>query len=140
MRAPDSRVRKAIGFNMTPMIDVVFLLIIFFLVSSNMAREETQMELELPDASTSHRREEDDSRRRIVVNVPAEGRVLVGTREIHPAELTELLRFEQSKDPEPVKVRIRTNADVPYRAIEPLLVAAANAGVWDVSFAVERKD
>lgn len=138
MRTPDSHRRTPIGFNMTPMIDVVFLLIIFFLVSSNMAREETQMELDLPNASTSQRREDEEVGRLIVVNVPAEGRVLVGSREIHPAELTTLLEYERSRDAEPLKVRIRTNADVPYRAIEPLLTASAKAGVWDVSFAVVR--
>ena len=52
MRVPSSTNRRAVGANMTPMIDVVFLLIIFFLVSSHLARQENHLPLDLPIAST----------------------------------------------------------------------------------------
>ncbi|MBT6848587.1 MAG: biopolymer transporter ExbD, partial [Planctomycetaceae bacterium] len=52
MQTPRYARSKETGFNMTPMIDVVFLLIIFFLVSSHLARQETQLELDLPEASS----------------------------------------------------------------------------------------
>ena len=52
MRLPHYPRQRAIQLNMTPLIDVVFLLIIFFLVSSHLARQETQVELDLPTASS----------------------------------------------------------------------------------------
>ena len=53
MQVPSSTTsRGEVGFNMTPMIDIVFLLIIFFIVSSHLARQETQLELALPAASS----------------------------------------------------------------------------------------
>ncbi|NIL99222.1 MAG: hypothetical protein GTO62_19500, partial [Planctomycetales bacterium] len=52
MRIPLSRRRSRLEMNMTPMIDVVFLLIIFFLVSSHLARQEVQAQLDLPPART----------------------------------------------------------------------------------------
>ena len=52
MRLPNQRGRHSVGANMTPMIDVVFLLIIFFLVSSHLARQENRLPLDLPMASS----------------------------------------------------------------------------------------
>ena len=48
MRVPSNLARGSLGFSMTPMIDVVFLLIIFFLVSSHLAQQEVQLDLDLP--------------------------------------------------------------------------------------------
>ena len=81
MRSPTNLGRGSVGFNMTPMIDVVFLLIIFFLVSSHLARQEMQLELDLPDAASSDRPEEEDVRR-VVVNVLSETQILVGSQPI----------------------------------------------------------
>ena len=44
MRIPRSQSRSGFGFNMTPMIDVVFQLIIFFLVASHLTRTETKLD------------------------------------------------------------------------------------------------
>jgi len=59
MRVVSNLSRGSLGFNMTPMIDVVFLLIIFFLVSSHLAQQETQLELDLPEATSGTRPTED---------------------------------------------------------------------------------
>ena len=45
--------------DMTPMIDVVFQLLIFFLVASHLARQEVQLQLDLPDAGTGQRPTQD---------------------------------------------------------------------------------
>ncbi|MCA9180756.1 MAG: biopolymer transporter ExbD, partial [Planctomycetales bacterium] len=45
MRTPKLLAAGSASINMTPMIDVVFLLIIFFLVSSHLAKQENQVEL-----------------------------------------------------------------------------------------------
>ena len=76
MRSPTNLGRGSIGFNMTPMIDVVFLLIIFFLVSSHLAQQETQVTVDLPDASSSDRPEEEDVRR-LFINILSETEILI---------------------------------------------------------------
>ncbi|MBN1908322.1 MAG: biopolymer transporter ExbD [Pirellulales bacterium] len=144
MRLPNHLARGAVGFNMTPMIDVVFLLIVFFLVSSHLARQETQLPLDLPTAQSGQRDMEEDTRR-LVVNVlpPSEGdrRILVGGRRVSPGELTDAIRYESRHAPagqaeRPLEVRIRCDRTVPYREVEPILLACASAGVWNVTFAV----
>ena len=139
MRAPTNLTRGSLGFNMTPMIDVVFLLIIFFLVSSHLVRQDTQMELEelnLPTADSGQPAEEDQVRR-VVVNVLPDptsgGRFVVGGRPITTRELGELIAYGTGRQ---MEVRIRADRTVPYRAVEPLMVTCARSGVWKVTFAV----
>ena len=74
MQVPQYRSKSSYGFNMTPMIDVVFLLIIFFLVSSHLSKQESQMELALPGAA-SGQDDIDQQTPRITVNVKADGSV-----------------------------------------------------------------
>ena len=139
MRMPNHLLRGTFGFNMTPMIDVVFLLIIFFLVSSHLARQESQLDLDLPSATTGLRPSE-DAARRIVVNVlgsPRDGRrILLGGRLLDRRELARMIRYEKKRAEEDLEVRIRSDRHVPYRDIEPVMLTCARSGVWNVTFAV----
>ena len=140
MRIATNLARGSVGFNMTPMIDIVFLLIIFFLVSSHLAQQEIQMELDLPSAVSGRRADASDAVRRVVVNVlpePRHGRRLqVGGRLLDPDALDRMIRYERRRSTEPLEVRIRSDRHVPYRDIEPVMVSCAKAGVWNVTFAV----
>ena len=91
MRAASNLGRGSVSFNMTPMIDVVFLLIIFFLVSSNLAQQEVLLEVDLPDAASGNQPRDDDTRR-IVINVLSENHVQVGTEIVTPDRLADLIR------------------------------------------------
>ncbi len=139
MRVPNNLARSSLGFNMTPMIDVVFLLIIFFLVSSHLARQEVDMELDLPDARTGQDADPADTARRIVVNVLPEGEIVVAGRSFDTDSLTEMIAYESRRGraaTEPLEVRIRSDRRAPYRLVEPIMRACARAGVWRVTFAV----
>jgi len=139
MRSPTNLSRGSVGFNMTPMIDVVFLLIIFFLVSSHLARQEVQLELDLPEAGTGQRGEEDETRRVVVNVLPEEkpgGRIMVGGRLLAADALTDLIGYESRKSDGQLEVRIRSDRKVPYQVVEPVMIACARAGVWKVTFAV----
>ncbi|MHC4179577.1 MAG: ExbD/TolR family protein [Planctomycetota bacterium] len=141
MRVPTNLSRAGLGFNMTPMIDVVFQLIIFFLVSSHLVQQETQMEAEelnLPKADSGQPTEEDQVRR-VVVNVVPDpesgGHLMVGGQQKTREELHELIRYGTQADRQ-MEVRIRADRTVPYRVVEPVMVDCARAGVWKVTFAV----
>ncbi|MEE8451455.1 MAG: biopolymer transporter ExbD [Thermoguttaceae bacterium] len=139
MRVPNNLSRGSLGFNMTPMIDVVFLLIIFFLVSSHLAKQEVELELDLPEAGSGQRPGEDDIRR-VVVNVlpekDAAARIVVGGRQVTTEELARLIGFESRRSERHLEVRIRADRTVPYRMVEPIMVACAREGVWRVTFSV----
>jgi len=139
MRVPSNLSRGSLGFNMTPMIDVVFLLIIFFLVSSHLARQEIQLDLDLPDAASGRQDDESDLRR-VVVNVlhdaPPDRRIQVGGDVMDLDQLARLIRYESEATSHELEFRIRSDRRVPYREIEPILLACQRAGVWNVTFAV----
>lgn len=128
---------------MTPMIDVVFLLIVFFLVSLNLRQREGKTEeLDLPNAQSGSRASEAPARR-IVVNVLPEvrpdGRFMVAGRRMRGAEVARMIGYESGLSDRPLEVCIRTDRTVPYMAVEPIMVACAKSGVWKVAFAVTKR-
>ena len=135
MRIPTSISRHPVGFNMTPMIDIVFLLIIFFLVSSHLAQRESRIELDLPIASSGAESTSDELRR-VTVNVLANGQTVIGGREMPSSRIAGYLLQTNQQADEPLEVRIRGDRLAPYEAIEPILKGAADAGIWDVTFSV----
>jgi biopolymer transport protein ExbD len=139
MRTPLRRSSTSTQINMTPMIDVTFQLIIFFLLSSHLAQQETQMELALPAASSGDQAAVDD-RPRLSVNVRADGSVTLGSTPTTNDEMSGRLQKEREKLGPDMEVRIRADRSVPYKAVEPILLACADAGIWNVTFAVVKRE
>lgn len=129
--------RSSVGFNMTPMIDVVFLLIIFFLVSSHLARQESQLPLPLPEATTGTESHHTDSHR-INLNILKTGAIRLAGRHVEVAQLGQRLQFEKRRLEDKLEVRIRSDRDTPYKYVGPILSTCTDAGVWNVTFAVIR--
>ncbi len=119
---------------MTPMIDVVFLLIIFFLVSSHLARQENRIPLDLPTAASAI--DEGPDGRTVVVNVLPDETWQVAGRNVNRRQFSSLLRRRAMATADPIRLRIRSDASVPYRAVAPMLAAAAEAGIGDIAFSV----
>ncbi len=134
MRTPKLVAAGSVGINMTPMIDVTFLLIIFFLVSSHLSRQENSIPLELPMAESGL--DETESRQSMVVNVLADGTWMIAGAKVDIAAVDRILRQHQMDSAEPVRLRIRTDQSVAYEKVEPILGVAARLGVGDVVFSV----
>jgi biopolymer transport protein ExbD len=135
MQIPKPDKKPSLTFNMTPMIDVVFLLIIFFMVTSNIVQQEALIAVDLPTAKTSRMPDSSQSgTRKITINVTGEDHLFLGMTPIDREQLRQYLTAEQSRPGRPPEVRIRTDRRVPYRAIEPLLVICSQAGIDNVSF------
>ena len=116
------------------MIDVVFLLIIFFLVSSHLAKQENHVELQLPEASSAV--DDDVERETLVVNILKTGAWQVGGAELNEESLAIAIRERQSAAREPLRLKISTDEVVPYDRIEPVLRQATLAGIGDIVFSV----
>jgi biopolymer transport protein ExbD len=138
MRRPLSKTsskHSAVELNMTPMIDVVFLLIIFFLVSSHLARQErSNVALDLPTATTGE--QDDDPAPRLTVSVDATGAMSLGDEQVDANELAARLRAQREVEGDALRVRLRADQAAPYATVEPALAACAEAGVEDIALAV----
>ena len=126
---------------MTPMIDVVFQLIVFFTATTTIAKTEFGHKVELPVAEKGKEREESAQKKRITVNVVATGKVYVSGRRTSPAKFESLLRAELTEhSADLLVVQFRADRSAPYESVEPLLLKCARAGVWQVSFVVKPAD
>lgn len=134
MKVPNVRGAGGVTINMTPMIDVVFLLIIFFLVSSHLAKQENNLQLDLPVARNGQ--SNDTDRPTLVINVNADGEWLLGSIPVEFESLVAVLESRNLDSGGRLQVRIRTDANVPYERFQPLLLACARARVPEPIFAV----
>ena len=132
------RPRREMRVNMTPMIDVVFLLIIFFLVSSHLARQESQLPLPLPTADSGE--EVVENRDRVVVNLLGDGSMQLSGRAVDADELGRRLANEVASGKTDLEVRIRSDRNVAFRFVQPILLAISQARVNNVTFAVNKRD
>jgi biopolymer transport protein ExbD len=122
---------------MVPMIDVVFLLIIFFLVSSHLARQENRLPLELPVASTFDPLDPD--RMPLTISVDAAARLRVSGDVVDLESLRSILANLRREMGPRASIRIRTAGEVQYQYVEPILRAAARAGISDAAIAVREE-
>ncbi len=108
--------REPLSVNLTPLIDVVFLLIIFFLVSSHLAQQETHLQLDLPDASSG---EQDAATQpaRVTINVGADGAAQIAGEGVDAPEIGRRLKRLMGGREKPLEVRIRTDRTATYAAV-----------------------
>lgn len=133
MRLPVRQRSQGVKFNITPLIDVVFLLIIFFLVASHFARTEPNETVELPVASQSM---EDEEPRRLVITVNSSGEYSVAGEHVSIAQIEALIQDGSEGDPEAYAVRIRGDRATPFAAIEPIMLLCPKYGVTRFGFHV----
>lgn len=105
-RHPD----RVLAVDFTSMVDVVFLLIIFFMTAAQFARI-TRAELELPQEPGEQEKQPDEAG--VIINVTAEGEIIVGSETIDleglRATILEEIRTTYEGRPESLKLMIRAD-------------------------------
>lgn len=121
----------SVSFNMAPMIDMVFQLLIFFMVSSHFSTLQS-VELEIPTAVHAVvPRERPD---RLVVNIRKDGTISSGGQEVATLEdLRTLVRSYQEIMPN-LKIYLRADKDTPHRHVRSVMNAMGELGIEDFIF------
>ena len=119
---------------MTPMIDVTFLLIIFFLVSSHLAKQENFLKLDLPIAGAGSTDFSDSPT--MTVQVLASGEYQISSNSLSLEQLRRSILARMKTEGGPLRIRIRTDRMAEYRHIAALLKICSKSGNTDVVFAV----
>ena len=123
------------GIQLAPLVDVLLLLLIFFLMTWNAARNENELDVKVPKASAA--KEKTAPIGDVVVNVKADGNVVVNRRTLNPQDLTELLKGLVQLNAEQAVV-IRGDEAGAYRNIVNVLNICTQAGVTNVAFATAK--
>lgn len=114
------------------MIDVVFLLLIFFIVSWQFAKFEEDMDVSVPAAE--ERAQEDKPVGEIIVNVMADGKVVLNGSPVTLEAL--LVKLEEIGKAFPNQaVILRGHVDTDFQKIIDVLDRVKKAGIWNVAFA-----
>ena len=123
------------GIQLAPLVDVLLLLLIFFLMTWNAARNENELDVKVPKASAA--KEKNANIGDVVVNVKTDGNVVVNRRTLSGAELTELLKGLVQLNAEQAVV-IRGDEAGAYKNIVEVLNICSLSGVSNVAFATAK--
>ena len=123
------------GIQLAPLVDVLLLLLIFFLLTWNAARNENELDVKVPKASSA--KEKSAPIGDVVVNVRADGNVVVNRRMLTGAELTDLLKSLVQLNTEQAVI-IRGDEAGAYKNIIGVLNICTEAGITNVAFATAK--
>ena len=115
--------------SLTPLIDVVFLLLIFFLVTSKFDEQERQLPIELPVATSATPMTERP--REISVDIDREGNLFANGQAVTGEELEGVLRRAVANNPTHQLVVIRADAAVPFQPVVFVMDLCNRSGVAD---------
>ena len=128
--------KEELDLNLTPLIDVVFLLLIFFMVSTTFQKE-SEISLQLPRASTEP---PEDVPERLEVVIDASGAFYVNDQELVRSDLESLQTalYELAGGDRERPVTIRADAQTPHQSVVTAMDAAARLGMLRLSIATSR--
>lgn len=121
-----------VSFQLTPMIDMTFLLLIFFMVTQKITEQELSVPVSLPVAVTAATPERTE---RDIINLDGEGRYYIGDRPASKDEVLAHLRVK-FRDFPPLQIYLRADRNTPAKKIREFVDMATEVGAIDLIFGV----
>ena len=119
--------------NMTPLVDVMLVLLIIFIITVPVMKH--SVHVELPRASSAP---QDTKPQTIRLSVDAQGQYWWNEERIADDELPARLRVEAARDPQP-QLHLRGDKDVRYERVAQAMAAAQQSGLRSIGFITEPK-
>ena len=137
MKFRDYNSQPTAELELAPMIDVVFLLLIFFLVTWQFARFERDMDISVPAAEETS----NDSRtvNEIIINVLKDGTVVLNGTNYTQEQLLDRLSVIASIDQDQAVI-LRGDSEAYFQHIISVLDTIKKAGIWNVAFAATKPE
>ena len=120
-----------IGFQLAPMIDMTFLLLIFFMVTTKISKEQVKVDIKLPTASNATI--PSDLSNRDIISIDGDGVYYIGQRKSYKKELTAYLK-ERFKVTPPLRIYVRADKNTPGKQVKELMRIASEACAVNVIF------
>jgi biopolymer transport protein ExbD len=125
------KARKQTEVNVTPMLDVVFIMLIFFIVTASFVKE-SGLDINRPDAATAERKE----RGNILVAISDTGQIWIDKRQVDPRAVRANIERLHAENPQGAVV-IQADRDSKSGLVVEVMDAARLAGVSNVSIAAD---
>lgn len=123
---------------LAPLVDILFLLVIFFAVTSHYAKNEQVMDISVPAADEG---KDNESRNvgEIIINIKTQGEIIVNGAQLTEGELLVKLQNIVTiyKDQ---AVILRGDEVVDYKHVIAVLNTCQKAGIWNIAFATRKPD
>lgn len=120
-----------IGFQLAPMIDMTFLLLVFFMVTTRISKEQVKVDIRLPVASNAV--VPANLSDRDIISIDALGQYYVGQRPVDKKQLATHLKARFQNNP-PLRLYVRADARTPGKQMKELMRMASEAGAINVIF------
>ena len=138
-----ARKRKVKGedgaMNMTPMIDVVFQMIIFFVTTADLDRVAFDENIRLALSPHGPAIEQKDPRE-ITIEIDRSGRVQLGRVPVSIGQLRDIMRKTVSEWGQTIPVIIRADGETRHSDVRQVMDACSAAGIWKISFAATKEE
>lgn len=123
--------REEIDLNLTPLIDVVFLLLIFFMVSTTFEKT-SKLKIDLPEASKQAVVQE---KNKIVIGIDIKGRYYINDRQLVNSQIKTLKMalLKVAAGSKDVPIVLRADAKTPHQSVVTAMDAASQVGLTHLS-------
>jgi biopolymer transport protein ExbD len=125
---------EIIGFQIAPMVDVLLVLLCFFIATWSFARKEMELDVKVPAAQSG--KEPVSTVNQTVLNVKKDGTVFWNRKAVSAEELRGKLQELARLYPD-YAIILRGDERAAYRAIVNVLDICRAAGIWNVAFATD---
>jgi len=120
---------QILGFQIAPMVDILLVLLVFFIVTWNISLEEKDLEINLPSAANAE--EQQSFVNQVVLNLRSDGTVILNRKPLSREELSEKLNTLANLFPDQAVI-IRGDANVPYQEVVSVLDICREAKIWNI--------
>ncbi len=126
--------RRSVQVKLTAMIDVVFLLIIFFMTVSQIDKD---MKEQLPLPVAEHGHDVLDREGRFIINMEKDGSIIIAKSKRSYGDLQTILRQQvATRGADEIICVLRIHQFAAFSSVQEVLGTLAKSGVWQIRFSV----
>lgn len=126
-----------LGFQIAPMVDILLVLLCFFIVTWSFARKEMELDVKVPTAENS--KESNPVVNQTVLNVKRDGSIVWNRKTVSGTELLSRLQELSGLFPD-YAIILRGDENVNYKYIVNVLDICRQANIWNVAFATGKAE
>jgi biopolymer transport protein ExbD len=128
---------RVLGFMIAPMVDILLVILCFFIVTWNFALAENELDVRVPSATNANQPQPYVGQ--VVINVKADGTVVVNHQPKSSDELLDQLKKLAQLYPDQAVI-VRGDEAVDYKHIVEVLDICRQADIWNVAFATGKPE